>query len=291
MNRLTRSRAWTPLDVSIMLLMLGVCLWAFRSPFQDIIALATSDEEHSHILLAPIVALWLIWLRRSRLKLKTVRPTHAGPLIVLLGCFVSWWGFQSDTYIAWHSGGIIALFGMLISMTGWEPIRQFGPAAFALLFLLPVPGSIRQEISIPLQAIAASTTHTFMELFGFQVGRLGNVLLVNGEQVAVAEACNGMRLVFSLTIVVYAFVFSVPLRLGTRIVLILLSPLVALIANVVRLIPTSVLYGITDPSRAELFHDISGWAMLPLALIALISLLKLFNWLYLPCNSFRLARQ
>jgi len=253
--------------------------------------LATSDAEHSHILLAPIVALWLVWLRRSRLKLIKVQPNLAGPIIVVLGCLVSWGGFQTDMYIAWHSGGLIAIFGMLISMTGWEPFRHFGPAFFVLLFLLPVPGSIRQEVSVPLQSMAAWTTHAFMELFGFQVGRLGNVLVINGEQVAVAEACNGMRLVFSLTIVVYAFVFSVPLRLGTRLVLIALSPLIALVANVIRLIPTSLLYGMVEPSQAELFHDISGWIMLPLALIALIGILKLFNWLYLPVNSFRLARQ
>jgi exosortase len=286
---MVRGRRWTVRDGAMLLLAIGIWMWVFETPLRDILRLALRDEEQSHILLAPFVAAWLFWYRRSRLHLLRVRPNLIGCGVVAAGCLASWWGFQTDTYILWHGGPVIALVGIILSMTGPHAVRYFGPAFAALLFLLPVPGTVRAQIAIPLQSIAAQVTHQSLEIFGFEAARMGNLLLINGQQVAVAEACNGMRLVFSLTIVVFAFAFSVPLRPGVRILLLLLSPMIALIANIIRLIPTSVMYGVTTVDNAERFHDISGWVMLPLALFGLLGIMRLLKWLELPVTSYRLA--
>lgn len=288
---ISRSRAWTPRDVGLLAILLGVVAWMFRAPLTDIFTVALRDEEQSHILLAPLVAIWLVWIRRSRLHLVRVHPSFIGCGVVVAGAFLSWFGFHTNTFIAWHVGALLALAGAVISFTGLEPLRLFGPATGSLAFMLPVPGTIRQMISIPLQSMATNVTQNCLELFGFQAARLGNVLLINGEYIAVAEACNGMRLVFSLGLVIYAFAFSVALRPSMRLLLLALSPVVALVANVLRLIPTSLLYGTTTASTAEQFHDISGWVMLPLALLALLGILKLLSWLELPVFSYRLASQ
>ena len=128
-----------------------------------------------------------------------------------------------------------------------------------------------------------------LELFGVSAVKSGNVLVINGEQVAVGEACNGMRMVFALTLVVYAFVFGTPLKASMRLLLISLSPLIALACNVVRLVPTSLLYGYTTIERAQAFHDIAGWVMLPVALAALGLVLRTMRWLEFPVVRFRLV--
>lgn len=284
-------RNWTVVDALALLALLGVVVWSFRAPLGDMVTLALKDDEQSHILLAPLVAAWLVWLRRSRLSLLKVSPHLAGPACVVGGAILSWWGFQSDTYVAWHSGALLAVLGMILSITGPALIRQFAPAVAAMAFMIPIPGTIRQALAIPLQSMATNVTHSCLDIFGVQAARMGNVLIINGEQVAVAEACNGMRLVFALALVVFAFAFSTPLRNSVRFALILFSPLVALGANVIRLVPTSLLYGVTSPERAEMFHDISGWLMLPLALVVLSGLLRLFRWLEFPVMSYRLAYQ
>ncbi len=282
-------KSWTPLDVSVLLLMIGVGIWSFRSPLRDIAALALKDDEQSHILLAPIIALWLVWVRRSRLALLGAEPNLLGPALVAIGAAACWWGFHSDTFLAWHGGAVLALLGMLVAVTGPALFRQLGPAVLALAFLIPVPGAIRTFVAVPLQSVASNVTYSCLSFLGMQPGRMGNVLIINGEQVAVAEACNGMRLVFALTLVVFAFVFSTQLRNGTRLTLLLLSPFIALVANILRLVPTSVLYGVLSPQHAHLFHDIAGWLMLPLTLLALLAMLRVFRWLDLPLDSYRLA--
>ena len=100
-----------------------------------------------------------------------------------------------------------------------------------------------------------------------------------------------MRSVFVFFLIVYAFAFSVPLKLSSRLVLLAISPIVALLCNVIRLVPTSLLYGYGTAHNAEWFHTGTGWLMIPIALASLVALLKLFRWLELPVMSLRLATQ
>jgi exosortase len=285
------SRAWPAHAYVLLGLTLALAVWVQRQPLLDVLGVALRDEEQSHIFLVPLVAGWLLWMRRSRLRYVRLRPSLVGPAAVLLGGIVSWWGFDSGTDIAWHAGAGLTVLGVLFSFTGLEPLRQFAPVFFVLLFALPVPGVIRQAIAIPLQTMATAMTQAVLELFAVNVFRSGNVLIINGEQIAVGEACNGMRMVFAFTIVVYAFAFTTPLKFTTRFVLVAMSPITALLCNVIRLVPTSLFFGYGTASEADWFHDTAGWIMLPIALIIHIHAVRLMKWLEFPVAQLRLASQ
>jgi exosortase len=284
-------RPWRITDYLLLSGLVGVAIWLQRQPLLDIIQIGRNDQEQSHIFLAPLVAVYLMWLRRSRLRSLMVEPSLIGPAVVIIGWLVSWWGFRSGAQIAWHGGAVATLLGALLSMTGMAPLHRFGPVFLVLIFMLPVPGEIRHRIALPLQNMATVVTHSMLEFFGVSAVRSGNVLVINGEQVAVGEACNGMRMVFALTLVVYAFAFGTPLRTGTRIVLLLLSPIVAMVCNVIRLVPTSLMYGYGNAEFAQSFHDLAGWVMLPVALAILAVVLRTIRWLEFPVTTFRLASQ
>ena len=275
----------------MLVLLTGVCAWLHRQPLVDMISIGLRDEEQSHIFLAPIVAIWLLWLRRSRLRYIALTPSLFGPLAVALGWLVSWWGFDAGVQVAWHGGALLSLLGVLLSFTGLLPLRLLAPVFVVLAFMLPVPGQIRHQLAYPLQEMAASVTHATLELIGVAAIKSGNVLIINGEQVAVGEACNGMRMVFALGLVVYAFAFGTPLKSSTRALLLVLSPIVAIMCNVIRLVPTSLIFGYGNAESAETFHDLAGWVMLPIALVVLIGVLRMVRWLEFPVMSYRLARQ
>ena len=284
-------RGWTPLLCAALVLLLTLAAIVNYQPLLDILHIGLSDEEQSHIFLVPFIAGWLLWLRRSRLRRIRFRPSLIGPALIAAGTIGSWWGFNSGTQIAWHAGAGLVLVGVVLSMTGLEPIRQFAPVFGVLVFLLPVPGGVRQALAIPLQSLATVVTQSTLELIGVGSSRLGSILVVNGQQIAVGEACNGMRMVFAFFLVVYAFAFSVPLKLSSRLLLLAISPVVALVCNVIRLVPTSLIYGYGTAGTAEGFHDWTGWFMIPIALAALIGLLRLLRWLEFPVSSLRLATQ
>lgn len=283
--------SWGVREWSTLGLLLCVAAWIHRAALRDIAMIAWGSEEQSHIMLVPFVAGWLVWLRRSRLRSLPVAPSLWGPVIVAAGWVLSWAGVQFETQVAWHAGAMITFIGCVVSVTGFSPIIQFLPVFVTMLFVIPVPGSIRLAIALPLQAIATSITQTMLELLGVPAIRDGHVLLIHGEQVAVGEACNGMRMVFALGLVVYAFAFSLPLRPAVRATLLVLSPMAALVSNVIRLIPTTLFFGYGTVEQAQVFHDMAGWIMLPVALFMLIGVLKMIRWVELPVMSFRLAMQ
>lgn len=259
--------------------------------WKDIFYIAEHDEDQSHIFLVPIVALWMLWARRMRLRICPPGGTFVGPLIAAVGAVFSYVGYDNGVQSIWHLGAVLLFVGAILTALGKNVLFQFLPAFAVLAFLVPIPGTLRSMISMPLQTATATATEAILDLFGAQLTRSGNVLTINGMDVAVAEACNGMRMVFALLLVAYAFAFSIPLRNTTRVFVLLLSPVCALFCNVIRLIPTTLIYGHMDRATGDNFHDWSGWIMLPIAFFLLMGVIRALKWALLPVMRFNLAYQ
>jgi exosortase len=257
--------------------------------WHDIIYLATKDDEQSHILLTPLIVAWLIWVRRARFRLCKPAPSILGPAVIGLGWALTWFGFTNSVDIARHLGAILALIGSVLAVLGPGVFMKFLPAVVTLMFMLPAPGRIRQPIASHLQQYTAATTQWILDLFALPLTREGNLLVINGHQVAVAEACNGMRMVSALGLVTFAFVFSFPMRNSARFIILACSPIIALVVNVIRLIPTVLMYGYADSDLANFVHDISGWIMLFVGLGILWLILGLLRWLQVPITRYAMA--
>lgn len=256
-----------------------VAVAATSDLWKDIFAIGWRDEENSHLILAPFVALWLVWVRRERIRFARPQVSILGPLVIIFGWASIRIGYQQGIIIAQHGGALLIVSGAALTMLGPRLLRLFLPAAAAMLFILPVPGRIRQAIALPLQEHTAQITHYLLTVIGVPLERGGSVLTINGHEVAVAEACNGMRMVTALLLITFAFVFSVPMRQRIRLFFLIISPLIALLVNVIRLVPTVLLYGYSSATIADAFHDASGWAMLFVALGILWGTLGLLRWL------------
>lgn len=275
-------RRWTTLDLIALGAVTVVALMATWAVWAEVFAFAFYSEEQSHILLAVPVAAWLFWLRRGRLRLVEPKWSYLGVIVVAAGWALSALGFTRGVDIFRHAGALLMVIGAVLSVVGPNVMLRFMPVICALIFLFPVPGRVRTPVARELQEVSALVAAHGMEWLGFEVMRSGNALIINNVEVAVAEACNGMRMVSALALVSYAFVFSVPMRQSVRLFIIVLSPIVALAVNVIRLVPTVLFYGYADVSVADAFHDLSGWASLLVALGLLAAALKGLRWLELP---------
>lgn len=282
---------WRPWHVPLALSLAGAGAWVTREAWGDIYAIAMADEESSHILLVPIVALWMLWGRAIRLRLCSIRPSLIGTAIVGVGWGLHWFGLNNAMQAAWHLGAVLIVIGAIVTVLGRSFLFRFFPALLVLLFLVPVPGSVRQMFAVPLQTATASVTQAIFEVAGLPIERSGNLLTINGVDVAVAEACNGMRMVFALVLVSYAFAFSLPLRHFVRAAVLVASPLAAILCNVLRLVPTIWLYGYSSKDIANQFHDIGGWLMLPVAFGLLLGIIRMLRWALIPVGRFNLAVQ
>ena len=268
---------------------LGVA--ATFSAWVDIFRIASVDEESSHIFLVFPIAAWLIWMRRGRLRRCEPKGMVIGPALVLLGWAMSSVGFWRSIQTFFHAGAVLLVVGCLLTVLGRDVLLRFLPAFAVLLFLVPVPGRVRQQIALPMQTATAQVTQTIFDVLGEPVERSGNVLSINGKQVAIAEACNGQRMVFTLLLVCYAFAFGEPLRNHVRALILLASPVCAIVCNVVRMIPTIWMYGYQSESVAAPFHDYAGWVMLGVAFWLLKSIIDVLRWALVPGGHYTLAAE
>lgn len=259
------------------------------SAWADLYRIALRDQEASQVLLAPFLALWLLWCRRCRLRMLQYRSTWVGPVVLGLGVATYVFGDAAMVVSAWYLGAILMLVGVVVTAFGGGILYRFAPAFLVLLFLIPIPASVRVHIAGPLQTATAGAVEAVFNFTGMDVTRSGNLLIVNGKPVTVAEACNGMRMTFALILVTYAYVFSSPLRAWVRVFLLIASPLIAIGCNVVRLVPTLWAYGNIEADWAEFIHDWGAWLMLGISLIVLMALMHTLRWLELPLYAYSRA--
>ena len=273
---------WRPYHIVSACVLAFLGWWVTSDAWSDIFRLAAKDEESSHIWLVLPIAAWLVWVRKEQLLFSRRSGAFVGPLLVGLG----WLSFSvGDVQLyqsLWHLGAILITVGCAISVLGSDVLRRFWPAFAVLLFLIPVPGILRQQIAGPMQTITAELTAVALQTIGQPVTLSGKVLVLNEVSVGIAEACNGLRMVFALVLVCFLYAFSSEFSTRTRVLIMLASPVVAVAVNVVRLVPTVCLYGYSDEKTATLFHDVSGWAMMPIALFGMIGVGSLFRWAFQP---------
>lgn len=285
-----RLRRWSIAEAATLVALVAVALYATRGAWLDVIEQATRDEEQTHILLALPVALWLGYLRRGRLHGFRPRTSPFGPILMLAGWGLSLFGFSNSFDLFWHVGAICVAVGAVVTMLGPRFVAVFMPSFVALLFLLPVPGRVRGPIAGELQDVSAMIAEFGVDLVGVEIVREGAALVVNGKEVLIAEACNGMRMVSALALIAFAFIFSVPMRNSVRLAILAISPVIALFVNVIRLIPTALMYGYTSEDTASLFHSISGWVVLLIALGMLWAFLSLLRWIEVPITPYPIAK-
>jgi exosortase len=245
--------------------------------WRDMIRTGWNDEESSHVLLVPIVVAWLVWLRRARFSNWHFRRPWVGTILIAIGWLSCSVGYRYNRYMCWEAGAIVMAVGAVTTVAGTEALTRFRPAAAALIFLIPLFPRRRYLIARPLGAVTARVTQVVCELFRMHVERHGNLLIVNGVNVSIAEACNGMRMVITLLLVSYVYCFVMPLRWPVRVLLLVASPITAMLCNIIRLVPTVWMFGNASSQLAQTFHDLSGWLMVGVAFLWLMGIVRLLE--------------
>ena len=262
-----------------------------RSAWRDGVELAVKDEESQYILIAPVLAAWLAWVRRSRLRY--CRPGGRWWGLVLMAAGWGLWslGYRRSVPTLYYFGPVLLTVGAILSVAGRDLLIKFLPAFVALCFIVPLTPTRRHIIAAPMERYAAEWTQSLCGVCGLQVQRHGNLLNVKGTQVEVAEACNGTRQVVTFWLISYALAFSQPFRWYARALILLLVPAVAIGSNVVRLVPTVWMYSYGAGETAQRFHDIAGWVMLVVALACLYALTAAIRWAMLPIRRFQFVHR
>jgi len=138
--------------------------------------------------------------------------------------------------------------------------------------MLPWPNRVQAAVTIPLQHWATSSAVFCLETIGYEVIREGNVIHIGDASVAVAEACNGLRMITAFFVISGLVVLLVKRAWWEKLIVLTSSLPIALLCNTMRLAITAVFFTVLEGEHWEkIFHDFGGYAMMPLAIAAIVT--------------------
>jgi exosortase len=153
---------------------------------------------------------------------------------------------------------------------GWNYFRAIlFPWAF-LLFMIPIPTLLYNQITFPLQLLGSRVAADVLQLLNVPVLREGNVITLPNIVLEVAKACSGIRSLMSLTCLAIIYGYLMERRIAVRWAVALISLPIAVAANSARIIGTGLMAHYWDPDKAQgFYHIFEGWLVFVVSLVLL----------------------
>ena len=228
-----------------------------------------NSSTYNHVLLVPVILVWLVWLRVGQLARLRPRAWWPGALLFAAACFLWLLGDFSGLSLARQAGAVAMLVASAIALLG--PRLAYGlafPLAY-MIFLVP----FGDELVPPLQMITAFITVRLVELSGIPALIEGVFIHTPAGLFEVAEACSGVK--FLIAMVAFGVLtanvcfVSWPRRFG----FVALSIVMPILANGVRAWGTVFMAQYVGAERASGFdHIIYGWVFFALVIALVIAL-------------------
>jgi exosortase len=247
-----------------------------------------SDADYSHGFLVPFLSAYLIWQRRDTLAQVVRRPSNWGLVVVLGSLGLLFLGSLGAELFLTRVSIIGTICGLIVYFSGWRLLRALAfPLAF-LLFAVPIPALIYNEIVFPLQFIASRFATGVLETLNlFPIMREGNVLIMPGMRLEVVEACSGIRSLMSLLALAAGYGYLAEKSVPVRWFMFLAMIPLAIISNGTRVMITALMTNYIGPQAAEGFmHEFSGWVIFVVATAMFLALhtltvvvRKKFGWM------------
>jgi exosortase len=236
-----------------------------------------NHDSSSHIIVIPIVSIYLIWLARRRIFEVTAFSTVPGITAIVSGGILFWLAGMESLHLPGNAALSLYALAVAIMWTGAFLLcyggRALRAAAGPLLFLLlmiPIPDPVLDRMIHVLQQGSTEVAYLAFRAVGVPVLRQGFLLTVPGVTIEVAKECSSIRSSMALFI---TCLLAAQLYLRTwwkAFSFVLLSLPLSVIKNGVRIATLTLLSAYVDPDflRGHLHRD-GGFVFFFLALLIL----------------------
>ena len=279
-----RCNDW-PARLAATIVLCALTAWMFRELLWNCVDRWMTEPQYSHGFVIPLIAVGLGFARRHRIPAGEARSYAVAVVLIGIGCLVhqaATWFFVEALDAA---GLMFCICGIALVAWGRRFFVGLWPAILFTGFMHPLPFQLERMLSGPLQMLGASESAWFIQAMGIPAIAQGNTILMGDVRLGVAEACSGLRmLMVFFAISAAAVILSDRTRWEKLLILFSAIP-IALISNIVRIVATAAAFQYASREIADLiFHDLSGWLMMPFAILLLYLELKLLDWLFVEVS-------
>jgi exosortase B len=173
----------------------------------------------------------------------------------------------------------VAYGSLLVFLTaavlGFQPTHRWKAFIFPILFLffsIPLPGFIVDPITMPMKLLVSTITENILYAAGYPISRTGVILNIGPYQLLVADACAGLRTLFTLEALGLLYLnmveYASPIRnVGLAVLIVPIS----IIANTLRVIILClVTYHLGDEAGQGFLHEFAGLVLFMFGLVLLL---------------------
>lgn len=273
-------RAIAPLDAACVAVVAAAIGFAYWPNLVTLYHVWDSQPDYSHGFLVLPIALVILYRRWPVAEADRPRvwlPALAAVAAVLVARA---WFYQRGSHWTETATILPAIAAVGLARLGWRAMAATWPAFAYLVFWLPLPPRVNSSLSQPLQSIATSASCRVLNMTGLWVMPEGNVIVIGGQRLEVAAACNGLSMLMSLAAAVAATAAIVSMPTIKRLVLLATIIPIALFSNVLRISATAwCYYWFGAEVGSKYAHDAAGWLMMPTAMAFVGLELLAMSWI------------
>ena len=237
------------------------------------------DGTYAHAPLVMLGIIFIAWKRRDVFRLPASDPvSFKGLALMLVGAAAEIYG-NMHGYLVLQGLSLIPLAaGILLTLQGESAWRAMRFPLLMLVFVVPLPNAGIDAMTKPLAIMTGDLVIPMLLPFNIEATRAGQVLSVRGpgheqfHQVIIAAECSGIRSLLALLAISSLLACLRGHSAKRTLLLLLVTPLMALLGNAVRIVITTVMIVYVDPATAENFyHSVSGITAIVVALCGIFA--------------------
>jgi exosortase len=262
--------------IVILILILGL----FIPVLYSLIHTWSTDDDYSHGYFVIPIVLFMVWRKRKRLVEAELFPSWGWFPIFLIAALSYIISVVTNFHTLTYFSMMVTIFSLLMFITGRKiTLILLWPLLF-LIFMFPIPSSYYILITNPLKLMITNISAWIIGLLNIPVLQEGNLLFFANTQLEVAEACSGIRSLYSY-IMLGCVIALMCEKMRSRIIILLFTIPLAILVNIIRVTGTGILANYYGPEVAQgFFHEFTG------AILFIIGFLVLFGLYYILENPF-----
>jgi exosortase D (VPLPA-CTERM-specific) len=264
--------------LSVWFFALLLLAFTFKSCLEDMVTIWLTVDEYGHGFFIPVISVYFLWLRRKELTfVVSFKDALPGLLIVTIGLILFILGGLATLETVEQYAFILTLTGMFTLAFGLPGLRVGAIPLLFLVFMVPFPSFIMNNLSSKLQLISSWLGVEFIRSCDIMVYLEGNVIDLGGYKLQVVDACSGLRYLFPLASLSFlcAYLFRGPF--WQKALVFLSSAPLTIFMNSFRIAVIGILVNNWGTEMAEGFlHDFEGWIIF----LVCMALLFMEMWLF-----------
>ncbi|NYE62162.1 exosortase B [Duganella sp. 1224] len=205
----------------------------------------------------------------------------AGGLLLLLGLACYALGRSQNVLLLEVGSLIVVLTALVVGFFGLRTWRRMWFAFFFMLFMIPLPASVVDAVTLPLKIGVSYASEQLLYWLGYPISRSGVILNIGQYQLLVADACAGLNSLFTLEALglLYMNLVRHPSLVRNVVLAALIVP-ISFTANTIRIVTLALItYHLGDAAGQGFLHGFSGMVLFLSALGLIIAVDSGLSWL------------